>query len=129
MGCDIHALIEWPGKGPTLQVVAEINLPRDYDLFGLMADVRTRDDVTPLFQARGMPDDLSHEARYRYEKWGDDAHTPSWLSPGDLSRVADAYRAHPRCWSDTVQVLDGIVALMRALGVAKPPRLLFWFDN
>lgn len=64
MGCDIHAYIDYdtPGENPTGLVshLCEINLWRNYYLFGLLAGVRSGG---AMFEPRGLPERLSWSVR------------------------------------------------------------------
>lgn len=88
MGCDIHAAIEI-NDGEGWQAVrfpnrhygrwenepretCRLDFGRNYDAFAILADVRngvgvagldTGDGFVPMSQARGLPDDISEEAR------------------------------------------------------------------
>jgi hypothetical protein len=98
MGCDIHCNLEYQrnkesawydidlykknkyfGKceddEPEYWKVSLYN-ERSYFLFGLLAGVRNY-AVEPISQPRGIPDDGSESIKEYYNKWGDDAHTPS----------------------------------------------------
>lgn len=58
MGCDIHAFIEsrssFSGSG-LFRVKAQLEIPRNYEIFNLMAGVRGPND--PLFPLKGIPED------------------------------------------------------------------------
>ena len=58
MGCDIHAYIEYKHWGDKWWPFANLDIDRDYQLFGLMAGVR-RSDIDPVAQPRGVPSDAS----------------------------------------------------------------------
>jgi hypothetical protein len=62
MGCDIWAFVEYETinwgftaffNGPI------IYLPRNYLIFAALAGVRNRDEKPPLYEARGLPENLS----------------------------------------------------------------------
>ncbi len=124
MGCDIHGFIDYPRYQGPRSCVAALHLARNYDLFALLAGVRTRDamkEYAPVFQPRGLPHDLTE---WVAEQFDEDAHTPSWLTTdevGHVLKVYDAVSPYPR-GADT----DGLLAMMQALPDA---RLIFWFDN
>lgn len=66
MSCDIHAYIEYKSHDSWRSFSSdELKLGRDYMLFALMAGVRL-EYVTPVMPPRGIPDDLSWEAREDY---------------------------------------------------------------
>lgn len=104
MGCDIHSYVyHRQGKGPLNTFLCmELNLGRDYGLFGLMAGVRGEHK---LFDARGFPEDTPHRIRFDYDRRIDDVHDASWLTTGELKQVAEKYieineRRNP--WLETV---------------------------
>lgn len=55
---------------------------RDYELFGLLAAVRARDE--PFWPLKGAPDDMSDETRTQFEGYGADAHSASSLTIREL---------------------------------------------
>lgn len=58
---------------------------RQYCLFGFLAGVRYPDNQH--FKTKGFPENASKEVRAQYDKWGIDAHTPSYLTKEDLDTV------------------------------------------
>lgn len=99
MGCDIHLYIEkkiggkWiPAQGFVQTDEDRIDVPyhdrfndRDYELFGFLAGVRSPENQH--FEPKGFPKDASKEVRTRFEVWGCDAHTPSYLTLEELKAV------------------------------------------
>uniref|UniRef100_A0A6M3KWN6 Uncharacterized protein n=2 Tax=viral metagenome TaxID=1070528 RepID=A0A6M3KWN6_9ZZZZ len=141
MGCDIHAYIECDagqyrdGAWWTDQV-AGVNIPRDYVLFGLMANVRYHPEwmagVGPVSQPRGLPERLSYITFYEYKEWEGDAHSESWLGISKLEEVLQRYeQIAPAVSIGAYRVLKAIIAMMDALAGDEPERvrLVFWFDN
>ena len=141
MGCDIHAYIECDAgqyRDGTWSVdqVAEVNIPRDYILFALMANVRYHPEwmagVGPVSQPRGLPERLSYTTLYEYKEWEGDAHSESWLGISKLEEVLERYEqiAAP-VPKGACHVLKAIIAMMDALAGDEPERvrLVFWFDN
>lgn len=125
MGCDIHCCIEYKSSDHWWSLIPEFNPGRNYALFALMAGVRDYgDQKLKLFEPRGLPDRVQWEAREAYEKWGSDAHTPSWLQTEELEKVIEAYS---KKWPEEKdRPYWGILALMKEL---KEARIVFWFDN
>lgn len=100
MGCDIHFYVEkktpegWELIKPT-DPTDEFGLKychfyhgRNYRLFGVLANVRngwgfagvdTGDAIEPISEPRGLPDDVSKFVKNKYDEWGYDAHSASWL--------------------------------------------------
>lgn len=67
MGCDIHAFIEYHhGNGNWWPFGSEFRLTRDYNMFSLLAGVRKANEYYNLFSAKGLPDNISHEASDHY---------------------------------------------------------------
>jgi hypothetical protein len=64
MGCDIWAFVEYGfGTGGYKALFdGPILLPRNYIVFAALAGVRNRDEKPPLYEARGLPEDLSSSA-------------------------------------------------------------------
>jgi hypothetical protein len=110
MGCDIHMAVErqdqngvwhnvpsvpeyetWRGEKTT-----EIYGCRNYSVFGMLAGVR--ESMPLIAQPRGVPDDVSDEARACLSN----GHTPSWLL---LSEV----QAHLTKHENTRRVRSGFV--------------------
>lgn len=98
MGCDIHAHIEYPYRAwdasrTEWRHFAGVFLPRNYQVFGHMAGVRT--GATPVAEPRGFPEDADWTTRdayclhVRYDKSERDelqpteclpAHAEKWLA-------------------------------------------------
>ena len=92
MGCDIHAAVEVRGfYGDGWEFVAEPPTPRNYAFFGALAGVRTVPEE-PLAAGRGLPADLSDEARERCR--GD--HSPSWCTLKELREGRSRMERHMR---------------------------------
>ncbi len=86
MGCDIHVYVERQdeaGEWQRLDVPEPLG-DRNYSAFGFLADVRNYCAVTPIVEARGLPDDVSAAVSAEFSEWGADAHTPSWLTVDEL---------------------------------------------
>jgi hypothetical protein len=55
---------------------------RNYDLFSILAEVRGSYD--PIDDPRGLPEDVTDATRKEFERWGQDAHTPSHYTLKEL---------------------------------------------
>jgi hypothetical protein len=55
---------------------------RNYDLFSILAEVRGSYD--PIDDPRGLPEDVTDATRKEFERWGQDAHTPSYYTLKEL---------------------------------------------
>jgi hypothetical protein len=105
MGCDIHVYLEkytsvneeykWINVdhwqlNPSFGVYeneSEYELVafywgRNYDLFSILAEVRGT--LEPIDEPRGLPEDVSPRTKEEFEKWGRDAHTPSYFTLKEL---------------------------------------------
>ena len=124
MGCDIHSVVEFK-NGDWWDDLGEISIGRWYSLFANMAGVRNyNNNLVPVAEPRGFPKDASFESKYKYENWGSDAHTPSWLTLDEFRlayKNSDGYRD---------PVLDAIISAMETLeSNGHNTRIVFWFDN
>ncbi|AJF65249.1 hypothetical protein [Streptomyces vietnamensis] len=104
MGTDIHGFVECRATYRTLEVedvsgwhgAIDLDLLYggcDYDAFGCLFGVRNYAGFRPLAAERGLPGDVSDEARREYEDWGRDAHNVTWIGWEELSRVDWGERA------------------------------------
>ena len=95
MGCDIHSFVEHKDSdtwylvddkfGPKSFMGKSWNIPRNYDLFGLLAGVRTW-FIDPIKYPIGLPIDISYAV---YNIWNSsfDWHTPSYYLLSELLNV------------------------------------------
>lgn len=138
MGADIHLVLErrlpeeagWVAVdlfGYHRSTKGEAQFPaarsRNYQRFAALAGVRG-DGPNP----RGFPEDASQSARHLFEKWGDDAHSASWLPIDEAVRVFLATEYLPFAegsWEATYPT-------SHYFNTESDPgmhRLVFWFDN
>ena len=104
MGTDIHTYIEhkkgkWQkvpdslGPESYFSVAGlksrpnEWDLPRNYELFGLLAAVRR--ETEPFKEPVGLPIDLSKDVKIEYDSWHGDCHTPSYYTLTELLSFTD----------------------------------------
>lgn len=112
MGCDIHVYPERRKDGQRWKsVTGRINPGRDYDLFGKIAGLRN-DGEPPMFEVRGLPDDLGYWAEsdsklYITDVGGDEyaskEQAAEWVACG-ASKYTDerqAFVTHPDWHSHT----------------------------
>ena len=90
MGCDIHLYLEKKmqfrdGNPPRWVYIEEIDVGRDYELFGFLAGVRS--DYQHFERKETIPEDISPELRRELEDWGSDGHSHSWLTLEELQTV------------------------------------------
>lgn len=136
MGCDIHIRLEMINKKGEYKpldyyevredwVDEEDNIPthpfyvkdiydgRDYELFGLLAGVRSN-YPEPIAEPRGIPNSANHFIKEEYEfdkKW---IHTPTWLTLGELRKCwyehKDDEILDEDGWHNVyIRLLDGII--------------------
>lgn len=65
-------------------VVEPIFDDRHYELFATLAGVRNYNDITPIDEARGLPDDVSQKVKEESDWWGYDGHSRSWLYASEI---------------------------------------------
>lgn len=135
MGCDIHVRAErqttagWvpldlgPGKyGDESDPPSEREyfIDRSYSLFALLGMTHRRPEVGPVVaDLRDFPKDAHAETRARFESWTVDAHSPGWITFGEICEHA----LHP-------EIADLLVQLHASqVSFEKTDRLVFWFDN
>jgi len=85
MGCDIHGWMETKHGGSNNVKVwwnQELEVPRDrnYDFFGILADVRNYAGAKPISEPKGVPSDVSEEVKEEIEHWGADGHSYSYVT-------------------------------------------------
>ena len=85
MGCDIHTFVE-AKKNNTWYLFDKIDVRRDYDLFGLLAGVRSI-TYEPLFLPRGLPDNLSVALQIYHDYYKKDVHTESWFNRNEIYKI------------------------------------------
>lgn len=128
MGCDVHPFIEYQiGDAGYWYSFSqgELELSRNYALFGYMAGVRGFGPA--IVEPKGIPDGLSYRVRDQWVEVGE--HTPSWLTLKECRQVSVLMEEN----SDWDPPLEWpiIVSIMEQLQNAtkKPTRLVFWFDS
>lgn len=82
MGCDIHAYLEKYEKNEWKCIRRLYEDCRCYNLFGLLAGVRT--PIIPIFPLRGIPKNISQDVETVLEDYGDDAHSRTWYTVEEL---------------------------------------------
>lgn len=145
MGCDIHSFAEVRQSDGSWRVVGDVfplddfsrryhkkthgHEPfsnRNYNLFGFLADVRTR-AVAPICEAKGLPTDLSPEVRASAERWDCDGYSHSWLTVAELN--AQPYEQIEKGEWGLGDEFYQHLAILRTLGSPEDVRVVFWFDN
>lgn len=128
MGCDIHAYVEYKQYPPneTLNLpehwycLAQFHIDRNYGLFGLMGN-KPR-GTEEMFDAKGLPDNLSFIVKYAYQDWEGDAHHMSWLTIPEVEQLL------PKMAGESFAEINAVIMAMKACDPYET-RLVFWFDN
>lgn len=142
MGCDIHVHAEVKINGKWEHFEAP-GVSRNYQLFAKMAGVRNyRDEVSPIAEPRGLPEDVTGITKFDSDNWDSDGHSHSYLTSEEI--------AHLESWAVLDNVETEIFPLfsdgwlgelynesygafyskphLRPEGV-EDFRIVFWFDN
>lgn len=103
MGCDIHLYCEhkhndkWVSSDrlrycpyDDLWLVDPCYRDRDYTLFSALAGVRSDGRSVVSLERKGFPDDCNKLIVEENERWGEDAHSHSWLTLQELYDYQDA---------------------------------------
>ena len=155
MGCDIHGYIEelvnneWTNSGeliknhemdygdepPSYDLNSEISIGRNYDLFGLLACVRSRYLGDLCHPDKGFPEDASDQVAEMFKQWDCDAHTPSYHTLGDLKEMRkevtmkNLLKPFNNGVDWVISSLDDVINAFDPLKYDESQRLVFWFDN
>jgi hypothetical protein len=149
MGCDIHMCVEilkdnkWHNidyfkrdieSGETTYV--PIWSDRCYGLFSILANVRNDDNIIPISEPKGLPDDISSLTQEVYDYWEEDAHSKSYLLLSELKK----YDKNKLSEYPTEKNFDDLIHRLEIRhnenwksGMDVYPdnniRIVFWFDN
>lgn len=127
MGCDMHFHLERLLEGGWINVATpRFDYWRSYTLFAELG-YRGRREVASVAELRGMPEDATAESREDFESWTVDAHSPGWLTIGE---ILASLPEDPELRADQ-QRFHFLERLQQA--VREPlnsgDRIVFWFDN
>ena len=98
MGCDIHLRVEvkdsdgnWTDGNiyDSNKEALEFYTGRNYDLFGILADVRNEHFLGPISEPRGIPDDIVEINRDYMDDYG--LHSQTWFTLQELLVSYDKY--------------------------------------
>ena len=105
MGCDIHLYVEvrengewksadrWYNNPEESSLTEEFYDGRNYDLFGILANVRngrgfagikTGEGFNPISEPRGLPPDVSSLVKAVSDRWNGDGHSHSYFTVAEL---------------------------------------------
>lgn len=131
MGCDIRAYIEIK-KDNVWHTYDRLYIDRNYKLFEKMAGVRGELE-NAYVKPRGLPDDMAFVTRLSYDHNEGDAHTPSWLTMGEVNALENWAFVSGFKWSSYIQPFGFIQSNgwnREAIeGFCDDVRLVFWFDS
>lgn len=151
MGCDIYLYVEHYNKESKLWenlflykkssegefLPVDIYDGRDYELFGLLAGVRSM--IAPFVFPRGVPDDMSCEVSKAYGD-GQYYHTPTWYDWCELQAYERIFDNEYDDEDDTISLcerLNGFMSdiekVLNAYDIYYPKpgdiRIVMWFDS
>lgn len=146
----VYKEVEHEGKKYVIHDTwSDINVGRNYNFFGFLADVRSSAGTAPI-PRRGLPDGLSKEIKKASDDWSGDGHSHSYLSLSEFKEVVRQYRetAIQECkqqheeygWAEDIYqpLIDYIEQGVRDKSYKCPEglfdtkaeaRVVFWFDN
>ena len=146
MGCDIHLHIEVK-IGGKWEHWGSPDVPRNYALFALMADVRNDGTIKPICQPKGLPKDIHLLTKLDYNRAKSDYHGMSWFGVdeiielnGILNNAAECREFFQRSYIcleiDILKtwLFRNTFASFREYpksypSVLKDVRFVFWFDS
>lgn len=121
---------------------------RDYNLFAILASVRNYNDIEPISEPRGIPHDISYEVLKELTKWGEDAHSISYLTLQELiyfvnnkkdSSKEMTFRSGMHSLIDLIDLMKVHVEIDNFIydcelvdlypNTFNDVRIVFWFDN
>ena len=133
MATDIWIHIEHKSRKTNKYVYDfEADGERIYALFGVLAG--TRGSCEPIYEPRGLPDDITPKTLKIYKEFGVDAHTPSWLTTKELRECLDqTIKEYENGEEEIISWLkpyENIYEYMKqSEDEGEPSRIVFWFDN
>lgn len=142
MGCDIHWHSEVKVDG-VWHHHSNPRISRDYWLFALLAGVRNYgNEVNPISEPRGFPEDASVITKIDRDRWGRDGHSDSIIEASEMKQVIEAWKAKRgytgpdtigflfgNYWSDFLVELRENEHERKNYERIEDVRWVFWFDN
>ncbi len=119
MGCDIHLYIEQQKYNTWKAFGGEYGLPRDYDMFGVLARVRNKTKYS--YKPKGIPEDFSEDVDYV------NGHNHSWLTVIEYENAIKQYIDYYSFPQMEYFIIGLILRYLENNGRAA--RVVFWFDN
>ena len=110
---------------------SEPYMGRNYNLFGVLGNVRNYDNLDPIFSDRYIPNDTSKEICDMVDSWDIDGHSHNYLY---LDEIIDS--VYYNMSDDELNEIGvgtrffrGAVDSLLELGNPEDIRIIFWFDN
>lgn len=151
MGCDILEYYErWQNdKWEAVDLCREFNgtslscpasLDREYELFGILAGVRSIYSITPIAPGRGLPQDVSPDVATRWAAVEDDIDLfgVSWVGLDELlaydweQTIDSGLGEYPplKCKDAARRFFQETLPYLRAqIDDSRHLRMVFWFGN
>lgn len=110
-------------------LIDEVYIYRNYQLFGILNDVRSYGDIHIVEDYdRGLPDDITEELHDMYLLFEDDSHSPSYLFLDEI--IESDIHKNKKLSSGVKFFLKKCVNSLKKLdNNYKNVRVVFWFDN
>lgn len=113
-------------------MTSSVYIGRNYNLFGILNNVRAYPNETITETDRGLPTNISDEIYSEYVSWGEDAHSPSHIY---LNEILDSkyYKMSniqlENYGLDKYFFRNSVKELKKLNKDSKKVRIVFWFDN
>lgn len=104
---------------------------RNYNLFGVLSDVRNYENLRPIDFTRGLPDDVSEEICQISDEWDIDGHSHNYLYLYEIIN-SEYYHMSDEELNDIglgTYFFRVVVDSLLDLGNPRDVRIVFWFDN
>lgn len=151
MGCDIHIYTEirpsgklsWESKDSVEEIPSQdgeidydtssyIHIPRNYNLFALLAKVRGEYDCS-LECKKEIPEDASETTQREFKQFGCDGHSHSWLTLTEVKKHLTKIfitSSDVRWAIEDYQHIKDRMENLKTEGMSNEDvRIVFWFDN
>jgi hypothetical protein len=99
---------------------------RNYYLFSMLADVRNyRNEVEPICEPKGIPEDASDGYKYVVDRWNGDGHSHTYFTLSDLMDI-DWSKYNQEWIQDFFETIE---KMKQVDPDPKKVRAVFFFDN
>lgn len=129
MGCDIHLYMEKKTDNgwERVRYIHDLYF-RSYWQFAQLGMTGRAYGTEPLFELKGLPQNLSEFVQRELDEYGGDGHSPSYLTLQEMGeKLASNKDAGPQIW----EIFEEMQSLFKKhkLEDKKDFRLVYWFDN